>query len=205
MVMFAFGYHGSMFSADHLGHDCFGWWVNDYNQASRVVLDERSGVEFQVNCDRACNWPDFAKLASVFRCTIRAVIHMPDECDGYKIATLANDEPFMMYDVHGDGHAFAKYQCLLPGIPVAEDEEAEQLFLRFEFDQTQMSINMEDGDVRPTRNECWMHMMCLFIQKDRYPTRDWHTHVDEGTVNGHYGHRATPADMFAAIKRVGWV
>jgi len=204
-----------MLSTDHLARDCFAWQVNDYDRATRVVLDERNGVEFQVNSDRACNWPDFAKLASVFRCTIRAVIHTPDECDGYKIATLANDEPFMMYDVYGDGHAFAKYQCLLPGFPVAEDEEAdpgktvlpaEQLFLRFEFDQTQMSIKMEDGDVRPTRNECWMHMMCLFIQKDRYPTRDWETHVNQGTGNpSGYGNRATPADVFAALTRVGWV
>jgi hypothetical protein len=48
----------------------------------------------------------YVSLRAVF---IPAMLPNDRETDGYRIATLCNDQPFVMYDVHSDGSVFAKF------------------------------------------------------------------------------------------------
>ena len=66
-----------------------------------------------------------------------------------------------------------KYQCLLPGIVGQVAGGEDELYLRFEFDQTQMRSEMPEGEALPTQNECWIHEMVLSVRKGPNARLNW--------------------------------
>jgi len=165
-VLFAYGHFGSMTNGQ------FGFFGNSYTNngtqkewETRVVLDESHGIQFQGSEEGECNWSDCMELANAFKCTIRAVVFGGE--DGYHLTTLVNDGQLTYYYVHQEEQPMSRYQCILPGIQNQITGGEDELFLRFEFNQTQMYLawNEEELGVRPTSNVIWMHGMNLTFHK----------------------------------------
>ena len=209
-VVFAYGHNGAMWKSWRT-RPTFGFEGNSYDKASRVVLDESHGVVFQNHTGSGCSWPDCQLLAKVFKCTVRAVMFVDD---GYKLTTIVNNGNLTYYDVHGDGEACFKYQCVLPGIPDQVAGENDELFLRFEFDQTQNRCadgpywKDDDDDVPPLTNVCWMHNMNLTFHKGSHARSTWNDATNEDSYNNdrdfNNDSRATAYDMLSSLSTMRW-
>ena len=190
------------------GGQSFGWQGNGSDKASRVVLDKSDGIVFSQEEDGKCHWPTCGGLADAFHCTIRAVAFVGEDGRGagpsYNLSTLVHEGALTFYDV-------GKYQCILPGIDHQAAGGADELYLRVELDYYGPHGTDMPGDVRPTKNVCWMQEVNLTLCKGpnaRLNMDQVHDQVMETVDNaaefdwGTLEASASPTDVLSALRTV---
>ena len=208
-IVFAYGHNGAMLQSwsnreqssvsRFIRQATFGFAGNNYDKKSRVVPDclffpakESQGVVDDAG--KPCTWVGCQDFAHEFKCTVRAVIF--DDDGGYKLTTLVNNGALTYY-------ALNKYQCVLPGIPGQVAGANDELFLRFEFETTQMGKD----DVVPLGNVCWMHNMNLTFHKGPHARSTWDNAPEDAYKDGrdfNNDSRATSFDVLSTLSTMRW-